>query len=290
MSRETQGGRRYFFAQLTPENLTRSDNVLVDDTWVREGPVGLKFVQRAYDGRDGREKYEQDVLVDDVYKKVMYDPGDVFSPAEALGYMKRLLQLYPVANQPEEGRVEWGYQFLTASTLGDIIHPGDWIVAPKKVAGEVVKADWHHVWFKEGTKMEPGRYVCYRNLDPVNYFLSVLGVYIYQLFFVGLDGNTVSEPSSIAGLRWQTRTNPELLPNLRAIMRKAALKQSLREEESTEDAMASIYRRLTALYVLSQLPGAGAYFSSADESSPFGRKLRRGRAERSMQADPLHRF
>jgi serine/threonine protein kinase len=290
VSRETQGGRRYFFAQLTPENFTRSDKVLVDDVWVQEGSVGLKFVQRAYDGRDGREKYEQDVLADDVYKKVMYDPGDVFSPAEALGYMKLLLQLYPVADQPEQGRVEWEYRFVTASALGDMIHPGDWIVAPKKVAGEVVEADWHHVWFKEGTKMEPGRYVCYRNLDPVSYFLSVLGVYIYQLFFVGLDGNTVSEPSSIAGLRWQTRTNPELLPSLRTIMRKAALKKSSREGESAEEGMASVYRRLTALYVLSQLPAASVYFSSADESSQFGGEVGRTGGESSAQAEPLHRF
>jgi len=106
------------------------------------------------------------------------------------------------------------YEFLDASPYDDRIRQGDWLLIKAKgnfylwqvssVRGESrqlqlsippEEEDWkeYENTFRmmEEEEMEA---IFYKDLSPTMYYLNMLGIYIYHLFFVGLDSNSHDKP------------------------------------------------------------------------------------------------
>jgi hypothetical protein len=90
----------------------------------------------------------------------------------------------------------------------------------------------------------------YRWVDPSSYYLSILGVYLYQLFFVGMRSNTVSKPAGVQSLEGQLKASPSLRPHLVHTVSEILDTKAFQEHLSPGARFSNLYRRLTALYLV----------------------------------------
>jgi hypothetical protein len=90
----------------------------------------------------------------------------------------------------------------------------------------------------------------------------MLGTYLYQLFFVGLSGNNLNEPTAVSSLCWQLRSNPELLPDLRETLQHT-LHRKIRLSSTSDQQLAELFlQRLAALYMFSRVQLVRAPFTT----------------------------
>ena len=214
---EQAKGNKNFFVELMPENLELS----YDDA----GSPKLKFIYTAY---DKKEEYSEDLLRDNVYTKIRQDKTHYFIPKE-IAYVRRTIYLW---REKTEGKDSLGenqeekksrnfsfrYEFNSSSFSGDNVGKDDWITLNynkeqllfqvKSVKGNIIYCE------VEGESLNSGNpeglinklkgkvpsqdhieAVYYRSINRYNYYLFILGTYLKQLFFVGIEGNSAEKPS-----------------------------------------------------------------------------------------------
>ncbi|MEI2582864.1 protein kinase domain-containing protein [Scytonema sp. PRP1] len=152
--------------------------------------------------------YERDLRSDFVYTKVTRDIGNPFVP-NYLTFMRRKILL--IKNGSNE---KITYKFLDSSPYGDVIGEDDWIILKSKNSNNLLlkvvrisnnnTIDNVHLVSSDKSTTEPinikdhisnsEECIYYKYIDPCVYYLNMIGIYIYQIFFVNLDKNTQSKP------------------------------------------------------------------------------------------------
>ncbi|MEH2328165.1 protein kinase domain-containing protein [Nostoc sp.] len=189
----------FSFSELHPTNLV-----------IRETngePENLTIRFQAY---KTEEYYKKDLRSDSVYTKITRDMGNPFVP-NYLAFLRRKIKIKELENKQYE------YQFLDSSSYRNNIEKGDWIILKPQnnttnillqvESSECSILTYKHVSFKEDNKDEVStiinnitngeiirEVVYYQNIEPCVYYLNMIGIYIYNIFFVGIENNTYSKP------------------------------------------------------------------------------------------------
>ncbi|MEH1770316.1 protein kinase domain-containing protein [Nostoc sp.] len=191
----------FSFSELHPTNL------VIRETSGEPENLTIRF--QAY---KTEEYYKKDLRSDSVYTKITRDMGNPFVP-NYLAFLRRKIKIKTkeLENQKHE------YQFLDSSSYRKNIEKGDWIIIkPQNNTTNVLlqvefsegpNLTYKHVSFKEENKDEVSRIinnitnseivrevVYYQNIEPCVYYLNMIGIYIYNIFFVGIENNTYSKP------------------------------------------------------------------------------------------------
>lgn len=178
--------KQQYFSQLLPNNVIFTD-----------GDTKLDFLFTAY---KSKEKYISDLMDDLVYQKVTRDLVNPFVP-NYLAFLRRKVEVSNIPN----GKNKFKVTFFDSALLGDSIKVGDWILIEenlckiKGVNNNIVELTSHLgepiiVREKDSNKNNELHYLYYKNLDPCYYYLYMLGIYVYQIFFVGLGSSTKDKP------------------------------------------------------------------------------------------------
>ncbi|NET10587.1 MAG: hypothetical protein F6K16_39020, partial [Symploca sp. SIO2B6] len=204
----------YFF-ELTPSNIIQDKAGLL-------GPRYTVYEDQSF--------YLEDVKKDSLYTKVNRGIGNPYVPT-FLNFIRRPILLqgvrYNINRTPATLDCST-YQFSDISPYGSMVRENDWILVKTQgksyllavnavnstpsdqdswmlrlsipVDDEEERKAYESV-FKSKDGGEPIEAVFYKDLSPMQYYLNMLGIYIYHLFFVGLDGNTPDKPSLENALR-----------------------------------------------------------------------------------------
>ncbi len=251
-------GRKLYFAELAPENIQIVNNE-------------LQLLRNSYEKLDD---LKADMISNTAFSQISYDDSDPFSPLDVVRNFHRPIKLdfsnlEPDASAPTAAQDKSNdsylcrYEFTNASPLGDDIQEGDWIVINSSLnklarvesaTNNLLKIKPEGNWELDDQDMKAINYNYYQELDRNRYFARVIGTYIYQLFFVGIQGNTISGPHSIRGLVNNLLSKPSIESDLYAVIKKS-LSINLNKKFSNEKIMINrIYRYLIALYLLLILP------------------------------------
>jgi len=181
--RKTIKNKEIFFSELLPENITITDK-------------GMEFSYTVYQkGID----YRNDLKNDSVYTKIMRDISNPYVPDD-ITFMRRFISLEKVPQKPSNS---FYYTFSDSSLLGDHVAVGDWIVINSQlwrittVSNCVITLEDERGHQASEFSISDDKfinYIYYRNIDPCAYYLSMLGIYLYQIFFVKLGNATVDKP------------------------------------------------------------------------------------------------
>ncbi|MBD2242964.1 hypothetical protein [Nostoc sp. FACHB-888] len=189
----------FSFSELHPTNLV-----------IRETngePENLTIRFQAY---KTEEYYRKDLRSDSVYTKITRDMGNPFVP-NYLAFLRRKIKIKELENKQYE------YQFLDSSSYKNNIEKGDWIIIKPQnnttnvllqvESSEGSNLTYKHVSFEEDNNDEVStiinnitnpeivrEVVYYQNIEPSVYYLNMIGIYIYNIFFVGIENNTYSKP------------------------------------------------------------------------------------------------
>lgn len=200
----------FSFSELHPTNLAVIE---------RNGePNALNIRFQVYKMRDS---YEKDLRGDFVYTKINRDIGNPFVP-NYLAFVRRKIVLQNIAISSNAiGNTQFykcSYQFLDSSLYKDNIKKGDWIIIKSKnntknvllqVESSVgsnltLKSDFFEPNndvrelespnFEDMTQISSSEGVYYKDIDPCVYYLNMLGIYVYNIFFAGIEDNTYNKP------------------------------------------------------------------------------------------------
>ncbi|NEQ95845.1 MAG: hypothetical protein F6K30_03785 [Cyanothece sp. SIO2G6] len=212
---QTSAVRRsgYFF-ELAPSNITQD----------KSGVLSPRYT--VY---EDQRHYLEDVRKDSLYTKINRGIGNPYVPY-FLNFIRRPIILegarFNINKNPHTLDCI-GYQFTDISPYGSMIRQKDWVIIKTQGKGylwvvnavnssvsssdgwalrldiasedEVERTTYESVFKnKDDERIEA---VFYKNLSPTHYYLNMLGIYIYHLFFVGLDGNTPDKPQLENALR-----------------------------------------------------------------------------------------
>jgi serine/threonine protein kinase len=271
--------QEFFFAELAPENIALSDNKLI-----------LKII--VY---EKLKDYLKDLRDDVVHvNKIFYNPLNPFSPGEAIGYIRREIMLQKVDSSLDN---KYAYKFVEASPFGDEIQPGDWIVttSKNKQIRRITTVEGLHLTLSDAVnligddkldttanskveenlkKTQSPRYdsinvhYYYKNIDVVSYYVSMLGIYIYQLFFVNIGSNTISKPIGVKSLVYQLKASPSQNNAALKSIKAALFCDAFEEGADIPTLIYKCYGRLTALYLALSLPNSKQFFENGNKSVP----------------------
>ena len=246
--------RKFYFVELAPENIS-----ILDDK--------LEVVERGR-GYSLRKDYIAEILEDVVHTRtILYDSQDPYSSFEHMGDIRRRVKLMSTGH-PFTCR----YRLLDSSRIGDSVKKHDWIVVPGKCVALIEAINEDRLTLKPVREKKGEKYIGFekelkvgeaffvRNLDPLSYCVSMLGTYVYQLFFVGLSGNSVSEPESVQSLKAQLKASPSRAKNMRELLRNALYQPAYQDGASCSRNWSALYRRFTALYLALSLPDMRTVF------------------------------
>ena len=104
-------------------------------------------------------------------------------------------------------------------------------------------------------------YYYYRNLDPMEYYISMLGTYIYQLFFVGLGKNSISTPNSVRSVKAQLESSPSMQKDLWGVLKKSLNTKAYSKNRDMTERVSAIFQRLASLYLILSLTDQKAFLS-----------------------------
>lgn len=171
-----------WFSEMLPENIV----VKPEET--------LEFFYTIYNSKND---YKEDLKEDGVYKVFTRDVTNPFVP-NYVTFIRRKIQLSSGLNNLQSFR----YSFLDSSLLGDHIAEGDWLIIDNKL-WKVVKLENYELFLEADDEVDRGKpleirdneaYIYYKDLDPCTYYLTMLGTYLYHIFFVGLGNTTKNKP------------------------------------------------------------------------------------------------
>lgn len=179
--RKTITDKQIFFSELLPENIILNQN-------------SMDFSYVVY---QNETDYKNDLKNDSVYTKLVRNIANPYVP-DYITFLRRSISLnkIPQANS-------FRYAFSDSSLLGDHVSVGDWIIINSH-AWRIATVSNYEITLKD----EKGNqvtdlptpndisisYIYYKNIDPCTHYLSMLGIYLYQIFFVGLGDATVDKP------------------------------------------------------------------------------------------------
>jgi serine/threonine protein kinase len=261
--------RKFYFLELAPENISILDEKL---------EVGER-------GYVHRKEFIAEMLEDVVHTRtILYDSQDPYSSFEHMGDIRRRVKLMPTGAPPT-----WRYRFLDSSRIGDSVKKDDWIIVPGKCVAVIGAIDDDRLTLKPVLEKKGDEYPGFekeleadetfflRNLDPLGYCVSMLGTYVYQLLFVGLSGNSVSEPESVQSLRAQLKASPSRTKNIRELLRNALYQPAYQDGASCARNWSDLYRRFTTLYLALSLPDTRTVFihdNLPEETNLLGELIR----------------
>ena len=175
--------KKRFLAQMVPENIEITNN--------RE----LTFANFVY---TEEQNYLADLKEDRAYTSI---PGDGKNPyiPDYITYMRREIKLIS-----KENPNQFQYSFFDALSSGDEIETDDWILINKElwqvesIDKGLITIHPHDSHVEEpytpSVDEQKKRYVFYRNIEPCKYYLEMLGIYLYNIFFVGIDPDMSKKP------------------------------------------------------------------------------------------------
>ncbi|UBF25413.1 hypothetical protein K9N68_28065 [Kovacikia minuta CCNUW1] len=191
----------YFF-ELIPPNITQDQS-------------GLEAKYIVY---ENQSRYVEDLRKDFLYTKVSRDIGNPYVP-HFFNFIRRPIRLktvkYNINRNPHSLDCA-SYSFLDTPAYEDRIKQGDWVLVNLGGTGYLwqvgeLNGDIRRLRllipldsederkryedaFKNMEKEEIDA-TFYKDLVPTVYYMNMLGIYIYHLFFVGLDNNNYNKPS-----------------------------------------------------------------------------------------------
>lgn len=202
----------FYIADLNPKNILQS---MVNSN--------IEFNLPIY---DNKEKYQKDLKRDFVYTKFSNDIKNFYVP-DFIVFMRREIELSSINkfippddntdsdgsnNQLKQVKFTGKYLFLDSSIYGNHVCKGDWIVIKSSnldnnklfridnVDNEsktitFTSIDKYSVNdFPEEKDLTKFGIVFYKKFSIEQYYLYMIGIYLYHLFFIGIDGNNYSRP------------------------------------------------------------------------------------------------
>lgn len=182
------------FAEMIPQNMVKTEKE-------------LNFKSRIY---ESYREYKEDLRGDYVHFRLNRDAQNPYVPLDFIAIRRRL------KFQKAEGKF-FQYRFLDSSPGGGTVNKHDWIVGkqmlwrvssvhdsiPNQITLQPVNDQ--HLDSQEdagipvpgNTGFEDDEYVYYQNLDPVRYYLNMLGIYLHQIFFANLGRTTRDRPEAV---------------------------------------------------------------------------------------------
>ncbi len=183
--KETIKEPEIFFSELLPEYITINPSD-------RNNVMNLRYILYQKDA-----DYRNDLKNNSVYTKIVRDITNPYVP-DYITFLRRSISLEktPQANS-------FRYTFNDSSSQGNQVLVGDWIIINSQLR-RIATVSNYEITLKdeEGNQATDlpttndnfASYIYYKNLDPCTYYLSMLGIYLYQIFFVGLGDATVDKP------------------------------------------------------------------------------------------------
>lgn len=229
----------FIFAEMLPENIS-FDN---DNT---------EFNYYLYHEEKNYSEYLEDLRNDDLYTKITQNIAYFFVPSK-IAFMRREIDLF---REKEEENV-FSYIFHDSSPFGDAVQIKDWIILKRKlffitnVDGKKIKlkaqleednSPSNTISLIDESKDE-FRCIYYVNLEPSWYYLNMLGIYLYQFFFVGIRNLTKSKPILMNTLESFPYLNKSYMDSIKIY------DISVKNEKNKEKFLDSILMALTNLYL-----------------------------------------
>jgi len=215
--------KKRYLAQMLPDNIEiKNDRELVFANFVYQE----------------EQNYITDLKDDRAYTSI---PGDGRNPyiPDYITYMRREIRL--VSKETDN---QFQYSFFDALTSGDNVDINDWILINKElwrikaVNDGIITIEQFNpqnktdkkgnktektevIIYKPSVDEQKKRYIFYRNIEPCKYYLEMLGIYLYNIFFVGVGKDMSKKPiitafySQLAGLHqnWDIiRLIPDTIP------------------------------------------------------------------------------
>lgn len=183
----TNSEKGFFLAEMEPDNI----QLATDAHLVFRYPVYKT-----------ERDYHDDLRSDRVHMKLTRDITHPFVPNE-LTFLRRTIRLTPDRDEPNVFR----YRFSDSSLFGSQVNTGDWVLVKDRLeriehASEsslTVQAGFDVDLLisddEDGTQSLQGVY--YRNVEPCQYYLQMLGIYLYHIFFVGINNTPGDKPPLI---------------------------------------------------------------------------------------------
>ena len=228
-----------FFCELLPTNIIVGDS-------------GLDFLFITYKNEND---YKEDLADDLVYAKITRDITNLYVP-NYLTFFRRKIELTPISIK--ENRFK--YIFLESALLGNEIEVGDWIIIDKNrykityIKDNELSLAFDQNQQKKSSKNEnlfipsteensekPGQHIFYKNIDPCYYYLHLLGIYLYNIFFVGYRHATNDKPLLIT-----IAQSARFLSNLPEPVKIEDYQNGL---INREDQLEDLYRFITQMYL-----------------------------------------
>lgn len=205
----------FYFSEFNPENIVESRS----SRDARNHRINLNTPYVAFSDEDDYLKTLQDYKL---HIKLKTYPNSFFIP-DYLVHVHRPIQLTAEQDNPVANR--FSFCFVSKSYPYDEVKRGDWILARKKDNNKnelykIVAVDKHKQtldvrFFDIKTKdfienktltgiadlEEKDPFVYFKELDRKEYYLQILGIYIHQFFFAGLNGASMNSLPAFVEMR-----------------------------------------------------------------------------------------
>jgi len=171
--------KKQFFAQMLPNNIELYDNKV------------LNFSYYEYKEFD---HYLKDLKEDRVYTKITRDGLNPYIPSY-MTYIRHEIRLKSVGKKNI-------FKYYVSHTLSSIenIAVDDWIVIQKEL-WRIIRIENDEIEIKSYDQPDKTAdisadkyFIFYHNINPCKYYFEVLGSYIYNIFFVGVEGEKEKIP------------------------------------------------------------------------------------------------
>ena len=212
----------FYIAELNPQNIVKSEN---------DSQLEIKF--SVY---DNYEKYLNDLKKDFVYTKLTNNIRDFYAP-DFLVFMHREIEIEiedisfispsnegsnDLSSEQKKVKITGYYLFLDSSIYGDNICENDWIIfkslnsennkifrieSVDKNSEKRNKIVFTSIEkYSDGDFLQPEKLTEYdiifhKEFQINEYYLHMLGIYLYNIFFIGIDGNSYNKPISLSILK-----------------------------------------------------------------------------------------
>jgi hypothetical protein len=219
---------RVFLSELLPENILINNNT-------------MEFSYTVY---QKESDYHKDLRNDSVYTKIMRDITNPYVP-NYIPFIRRsiFLEAIPQTNT-------FKYTFADSSLQGNRVSVEDWIIINDQL-WKIIRVSGIQITLEneqgeqtpelQNTNEESVSYIYYKNLDPCTYYCTMLGLYLHQIFIVGLGEATVDKPLlvNIAQSRFYLKNGSEVVK----------LKEHSIQKHKAKDLLDPIFQLIAKMYL-----------------------------------------
>ena len=220
--------QQIFFSELLPENILINNNKM---------EFNYTIYQKQFD-------YHKDLKNDSFYTKILRDITNPYVP-NYLPFIRRsiFLEARPKTN-------DFNYTFSDSSLLGNRVSVGDWIIINSQL-WKIINVSGIQITLENEEGNNPPElpslndgsisYIYYKNIEPCTYYCTMLGLYLYQIFIVGLGEATVDKPLlvNIAESRFYMKDGSQVVK----------IKDHLIKKNKSKDILEPIFQLIAKIYV-----------------------------------------